>query len=643
MVVNTNILTYDKFHEADWQELDRLIEAAKKQKKEVNMRTPIFILTALFLPVIGFFDLDPDPGLIRPCKIIHSELNGRMIVLSEIPALIMELDSETAKPLKQLKLPGKPSGAVFTRSGEKLFVTSGGAEGMILEIDPVKFSITKKFSTGGHTTVSPVLSPDERSLYVCNRFNNEIVQIDLTKGKPVRKYKVVREPLSLVISGDGRYLFAGNFLPGGRSDARQMNAVVSVIDTKKGTVENIDLPNGSNSIGDLSLSPDGKYIYVSHILARFLVPTTQIERGWINTNALSIIDVEKKVLLGSVLLDDINLGFSNPRAIGFSDDGAFLLITSFGGNELSVIPCKELHAYLEGYNTQAAGQYSSYSDPANDLSVMYKINRQRIKLPGIGPNSLAVKGNLVYITEYYSGTVCVLDLNNIHSGSVQQIAFGKEDPLKDVVHYGEMLFNSADLCFQKWQSCASCHPDGRVDGLNWDLLNDGIGNPKNTKSMLYAHITPPSMSLGIRSTAEQAVRAGISFIQFAEYEESQAHAIDIYLKALKPEPSPYLIKNKFSRSAKIGERIFEREGCAKCHPPPIYTDLNEYNVNSGRGMDKDKLFDTPTLVENWRTAPYMHDGSILTMEELIRVHNPYGTKELTQDELNDLVEFVLSL
>jgi DNA-binding beta-propeller fold protein YncE/cytochrome c551/c552 len=608
------------------------------------MKTPILIFTAIFLPVLGFFTPDSGSGIIRPCKIIHSGLNGKMMLLSENPALIMELDPETAKPLKQLELPGKPSGAVFTRSGEKLFVTAGGAVGRILEIDPVKFSITKNFSSGGHTPVSPVLSPDERSLYVCNRFNNEITQIDLTKRKPVRKYELVREPVSLVISGDGRYLFAGNFLPGGRSDASRVNSVVSVIDLEKGTSENIDLPGGSNSLGDMALSPDGKYIYVSHILGRFQVPTTQIERGWINTNALSIIDVEKKILSGTVLLDDINLGFSNPRAIGFSADGASLLVTSFGGSELSVIPRKELHAFLEGSKPQTAGGYgSSYTDPANDLSVMYKISRQRIKLPGIGPGSVAVKTNLAYITEYYTGTVCIVDLSNLHSVSVQQVTFGKDDPFNDVIRYGEMLFNSADLCFQKWQSCASCHPDARVDGLNWDLLNDGMGNPKNTKTMLHAHITPPAMSLGVRSTAEMAVRAGIRYIQFAEADEEKALAIDMYLKSLRPEISPYLVKNKLSKSAVRGKNIFEREGCASCHPFPSYTDLKEYDVKSGKGLDKDKAFDTPAITEVWRTAPYMHDGSILTMEELVRAHNPYGARTLTEDERRDLVEFVLSL
>src|SRR5204862_1447522 len=91
------------------------------------------------------------------------------------------------------------------------------------------------------------------------------------------------------------------------------------------------------------------------------------------------------------------------------------------------------------------------------------------------------------------------------------------------VRKGEKLFNDGLLSFQGWLSCASCHgPDGRVDGLNWDLLNDGIGNPKNTKSLLLAHRTPPAMSQGVREDAEEAVRAGIRHILFAERPDRDA-------------------------------------------------------------------------------------------------------------------------
>ena len=52
---------------------------------------------------------------------------------------------------------------------------------------------------------------------------------------------------------------------------------------------------------------------------------------------------------------------------------------------------------------------------------------------------------------------------------------------------GNMYFHDATLGFQGWQSCASCHPnDARADGLNWDLLNDGLGNPK-IPNLCYCH------------------------------------------------------------------------------------------------------------------------------------------------------------
>ena len=214
---------------------------------------------------------------------------------------------------------------------------------------------------------------------------------------------------------------------------------------------------------------------------------------------------------------------------------------------------------------------------------------------------------------------------------------------------GEMFFHDADLCFQNWQSCASCHPDARADGLNWDLLNDGIGNPKNTKSMLLAHQTPPSMAEGVRESAEVAVRAGIVHIQFAVRPEEDAVAIDEFLKALEPVPSPYLVDGKLSPAAERGKKIFfdEKVGCARCHPEPLYTDNLFHDVGSRGWFTRTDAFVTPTLVEVWRTAPYMHDGKWLTIEDLIK-QGRHGDKGgdlsgLTEEQIDDLVEFVLSL
>jgi cytochrome c peroxidase len=215
---------------------------------------------------------------------------------------------------------------------------------------------------------------------------------------------------------------------------------------------------------------------------------------------------------------------------------------------------------------------------------------------------------------------------------------------------GERLFHDATLGHQNWQSCASCHPDGRVDGLNWDLLNDGIGNPKNTKSLLMSHRTPPAMSLGVRETAEKAVRSGMRHILFARQDEEQARAIEEYLKGLRPVRSPLLANGELSAAAERGQKLFEDPvvGCATCHPAPLFTDLRMHAVGTDHGpQSREERFDTPTLVECWRTAPYLHDGSAVTLHEVLTAKNPedrHGkTSHLTAEQIEDLAAYVLSL
>ncbi len=216
---------------------------------------------------------------------------------------------------------------------------------------------------------------------------------------------------------------------------------------------------------------------------------------------------------------------------------------------------------------------------------------------------------------------------------------------------GEFYFHDAGICYQGWQSCASCHPgEGRVDALNWDLLNDGIGNPKNTKSLLLTFSTPPAMSAGVRESAEAAVRAGIRHILFLVQPPEVAESMDAYIKSLKPVPSPRLINGRLSEAAKRGEKLFKsrRAGCAECHPGPLFTDLQSYDVGTRGLYDREiREFDTPTLVELWRTAPYLHDGSAATVREVLtdanREDKHGGTSHLTGKQIDDLTEYLLSL
>jgi len=242
----------------------------------------------------------------------------------------------------------------------------------------------------------------------------------------------------------------------------------------------------------------------------------------------------------------------------------------------------------------------------------------------------------------------VVDLQGEGDGKAGSIALGDEPELT-LRRRGELLFNDATICYQRWQSCASCHPDGRTDALNWDLMNDGVGNFKNTKSMLLAHETPPAMAEGVRATAGAAVRAGLQNILFADRPEEESAAIDEYLRSLEPVPSPHLVGGRLSAAAERGKKLFESEriGCHKCHPAPLYTDLKMHDVGTKSPYEYKDAFDTTTLIEVWRTAPYLHDGRYRTMKEVF-VQGKHGSSvgpvdELSEQEIDDLVEFALSL
>ena len=158
------------------------------------------------------------------------------------------------------------------------------------------------------------------------------------------------------------------------------------------------------------------------------------------------------------------------------------------------------------------------------------------------------------VASYYSGEVLSLDPNRCQV--IKRMGLG-EQPAPDTARHGEFVFHDGRHSFQHWLSCATCHPDGRADGLNWDLLNDGIGNPKNAHSLLWSDRTPPLMSLGIRENMEEATQKGFQFIQFREIEEGDLNAVRAYLRSMEPEASPLLVGGRLSEEARKGQRIFE--------------------------------------------------------------------------------------
>lgn len=527
--------------------------------------------------------------------------------------------------LRTIPVDESPTGILL--DADKAYVTTNAATGH-LQIISLETGKQETAIATGSGACYPIFGPDKKHIYVCNQFQNTVSEVDPAIHQVIRSVKVLREPKSALFSKDGEYLFVTNFLPAQRADVDYVAACVSVIRMSDFTkVKDIQLANGSNALRGICMTPDGKYIYISHNLGRFTVPTSQLQQGWMNTSAFSIIDVAKQEFIGAVVVDEPERGAAGIWSIVCNDETLF--ITHSGTHEISVIDHKAMLDKFLNYPNKSMLDY--------DLRFLYGL-RKRIPLEGSGPRKMIMENGKLYIPTYFA------DILNIVDAQTCEIATANLNPDREesAENKGERYFNDASHCFQNWQSCNGCHPgDARTDGMNWDLMNDGVGNSKNCKSLLFSHPTPPSMISGIRETAEWAVRAGFKFIQFFDITEEDAVCVDAYLKSLRPVPSPYLVDGELSDLAKEGRKIFEKLNCTECHSGPYYTDLKMHRI--GEDIEFEKGWDTPTLREVWRTAPYLFDGRAATMEEVFEIHKHGIDKKVSKKEIKALTEYVNSL
>lgn len=632
------------------------------------MQLLIYPIFTLFLLLHSFFTTQDFEAIsdqfMSPEYMYLDEVSNNIYIgLATYPGVaVFDVNSQK---LEQIISTPSPVQGVLVENG-KLFAAAGKDSACIYVYDLHSERFHKSIKTG-HGPTDITISKKSQQLFISNRFSNDVSVIDLNKQKEVKRIAVGREPVAISLSPDEHLIAVANLLPMQASTDKYISSNITLIERSGWSViKQIELPNGSYNLKDIVYSNDGKFMYVTHLIGRYNVLTNQIEKGWINTNALSIIDTKSREYYTSVLLDDIHKGAANPNGLEISDDGRNLLVAISGTNELFIIDRAGMHDKIEEarkYQTMSQSikavsnndekikrfetpdEYQRmgirFEDISKELGFLAPV-RKRIQLNGIGPAYVISHSDKLYISNYFSDELELISLSGERRST--SIKIGVRDMLSSQERYGEHLFHSASRCFQQWQSCASCHPgEGRVDGLNWDLMNDGIGNPKNTKSLLYTHVTPPAMATGIRANAETGVRAGFKFIQFFNVSEEDAQAVDAYLKSLKPVASPYLVNGKLSKSAKQGKQVFDKMGCANCHSGTYFTDLQQHDMGERGEYDKQNIWDTPTLIELWRTGPYMHDGQYNNLQDVFKLGIHGLCDDMNEIDIEELTEYLLSL
>ena len=232
------------------------------------------------------------PEDIAPEKILSSKDGKTLYITERLAKKIAVYSLADQKVSDLILLPSEPTGLMLAPDGAKLYVTCTSPENILYCINiaakTIAFSIP-----AGTGACCPVIDNDGKIVYICNQFENSISTIDLEQKKEISRLPVTREPISAILVN--HQLIVANRLPSGPSNTDFSAAAIEFYDTQtKQKTAKLFLPNGSTFVQDLCYSPDGKVVFVTHLLSHYFLPTTQVDRGWMFNNAVSVIDLKEK-------------------------------------------------------------------------------------------------------------------------------------------------------------------------------------------------------------------------------------------------------------------------------------------------------------------------------------------------------------
>jgi YVTN family beta-propeller protein len=403
----------------------------------------------------------------------------------------------------------------------------------------------------------------------------------------------------------------------------------------------------TNVRGLALLSRDGRpLVLAAHQRPTTGEPTTHVPRGAVFTNVLSVGLSHPAVEGPEIVLDDPDHGSADPADVVANDRRAF--VAAAGADEVVAVDLPELLRDLdrdrpgaESYDPLLLARGRSASDDPTAVRrgvaarIPTRANPRRLALSG--------DGKTLVVSNYLADALTVIDAESLRV--VRHIPLGGTEP--DAARRGEVLFNSNRMTLHGRFTCASCHPDGGADGLNWDLTPEGIGNFKNTKSLHGVGDTAPYGWRGESPTLADRIAGTVRALHHHEPAGTEVDDLAAYLRTLPPH-RPLPVRESDRPAVARGRDVFRGKGdCASCHRGATFQDGKAHDIGTGGAYDTGGRFDTPSLRGVARTAPYLHDGRAATLEAVFTQHNPlarHGAADLlTSDELADLIAYLKSL
>ena len=590
-----------------------------------------------------------------PLEVLLSPDGARLYVLCEQTGEVRVLNAASFAVIKNIPVGRVPRGFSLSPKGDRLFVTNSWDDTLSV-IDTASLAVVATWNVGAEPS-SVIENRSGKLLFVANRISSDIAVLDAQTGEEQKRLHGGRGVSYLALTPDGSRIYATHVYPNilprrtGLENRMAPESEITVIDAERAIVLDRVPLHALAGVFHVAFSTDGRLGVTTGYHPKNLVPLAHVEHGGAFTYSLVLFGADLgKADLVEVPLDELERYASQPFDVAISPDKSRIYITCGGSEIVTVVDVPRLLRYIHTHNEPLTQDLSASSH--------YVVTRIPV---GLNPRGLALSrdGRRLFVANRLDDTISVIDTRMNRVISTQALNGPKTI---SALRHGEQTFYTSRYSFQGQMGCANCHIDSTFDGVTWNLEPEGFGRAIVDNKMLEGiKGTEPYKWTGTNPDipTECGPRTEKFFWRSENYDNATLSDLAMYVRSLSPRPNRWRQANgELTPAQERGKAIFERSvdkfknpiieynRCSYCHSGPKGTNQKIFNVETRKPTDNTGLLKAPLLTNIALTAPYLHDGSARSLEEIWTIYNPndkHGrTNDLTKDELNDLIEYLKS-
>jgi DNA-binding beta-propeller fold protein YncE len=584
----------------------------------------------------------------------------------------------------EVAVEGEPSRVA--RIDERVFVTLRANRAIAVMVDDgAGLAVDQTIPTGAEP-IGIVASEDGKRLFVAASLEGKVYEYDATSLAEVRSWDVKDEPRWLALHPSGVLYVASAY-----------NGTFTYINLDSGIVHETRLPDvvqrsdelgddvelDRRITGDVAISADGQYLAVPAMYFDTATPVIEADAtevavpvdarpveasgyasGGTNQRFNALVAVAQIEGDGEPQIEDAELvrisaadtteGFSiqgYPASVTISPDSATTYVTIEGGRGVAAFPTSRADDDFDN------SVLSASFDEADQALGGRSFTQRTVVAAATdnGPRGIAFTGpREAFVYNFLDRTVQQVDVagyqDQLYDGDsnfqftatigrpmiVSRVAI---DPQVDL---GRRLFYATNDSKMSaggiGLSCATCHFDGRADGLTW-MFDRG---PRQTPSLAgKVSLTEPVRWGAERATVADDVRQTSQGLMggFGITDQDVA-AVAAFVDSSRDVDAP--LKGSTDLNVLAGKALFERSdvACISCHNGPRFTNNQQYDLFGFEGVD------TRSLIGIAGSPPYLHDGRAKTLREVLEISRSGAmgnTSALSDDEMFQLESYLRSL